>query len=563
MCRFLFFLSCLMSIALCLIGKHQGIHSDLSSTFWLSVSDSYLLCLLACILKPIRLGWIVNVGVCVLLYSELFVVFFYHSFVNCYIVQFILNTDRRESSEFISSVILSQETIIAFLLFAFFVGIVLLLIKATKKNFMQKRWCVCALGILVVWSCVKQYKYSVYEELNRCFRAQDYMVFIENFPRLETPYVRVLHGIAYNSFLSGQELETLVSSVSATTVGSCSFRCPFILLVIGESYNKHRSSLYNKNELPNTPRLQGRVETGNLVLYDDVVAPYNNTQLVLRNVFSMWDDSCTDSWASHSLFTAIFKKAGYNVYFVTNQFTVNSRDRWNNLGGTLFNNFKLSELQFTGRNTYEHQFDLELLEDIPDSVALFSKPTLLIVHLLGQHVVYDDRFPAEFNRFSPSQVTAGFGGEEGRKITADYMNATYYNDFVVDSLFRMFDRQDMIAIYLSDHGEEVYDWRNKYNRTGEADLLPQIARYQYEIPFMFLMTDTFQKRHPDIADDVRNNAGKPFITNNLSDVLLHLGGISAKDYHEENDVLSPNYKTKRKRIIRDAVDYDELMGKTH
>ena len=134
------------------------------------------------------------------------------------------------------------------------------------------------------------------------------------------------------------------------------------------------------------------------------------------------------------------------------------------------------------------------------------------------------------------------------------MNATYYNDFVVDSLFSMFNKQDMVALYFSDHGEELFDWRNKYMRTDEENILPEIARYQYEVPFMIYITDTFKDKHKDIAEEIKSSSTKPFTLTDLPNLLFHLGGIRIKDYHEDKDLLSPHYNCSRKRLIHKGVD---------
>ncbi|EAJ2878826.1 hypothetical protein A0X34_01955 [Campylobacter coli] len=40
------------------------------------------------------------------------------------------------------------------------------------------------------------------------------------------------------------------------------------------------------------------------------------------------------------------------------------------------------------------------------------------------------------------------------------MNAIYYNDFVVSKIFNYFKNEEPIVFYLSDHGDEVCDFRD-------------------------------------------------------------------------------------------------------
>lgn len=49
------------------------------------------------------------------------------------------------------------------------------------------------------------------------------------------------------------------------------------------------------------------------------------------------------------------------------------------------------------------------------------------------------------------------------------------------------------------------------------------------------------------------------MTDALPHLLLHLGGVKAKDYHGEYDILSPQYNEERPRILKNTTDYDDLV----
>ena len=600
-CKLFFVFSWLMCWAISFTANAHDIEDSFFLTFILSLFDCYLLCSICSILKKIGIGWIVSLFTFAILFSELFVIFFNHSFLNRMAIQLILETDAREGSEFVRSVLFSSNAfyslLISALVFVIAYTIVKLLVQLTTiKSFFLRISSECRichnnnhesfiktlnnrlllypqryekvfysiLFILIIWSGIRQVKsyHRVYIcfTLERSYQCEE----PENLPRLSTPFVRLMYGIAYNYVISNAELRALEKTISETTIDSCSYQCPLIVLIIGESYNKHHCYLYNKNHVKNTPRLQTKCDAGNLVPYQDVVAPFNHTAEVFRYMFSTWDDTCADRWADHTLFTAVFKKAGYNVFFVTNQFTMNAVDKFDVYGGTIFNHKQLSDQQFTWRNTERHFYDGELLSDIPDLKTLTESPTLLIVHLIGQHVAYCDRYPLDFEHFKSNEFVASFGGGDREiEMKKDYENSVYYNDFVVDSIFNMFQNTDAISLYFPDHGEEVYDWRNEFMRTDEPTLTPEVCHYQYEIPFMFYMTNSFMQKHQDIVQEVKGSKDRPFILTDLPHLMFHLGGIKMRDYKEEKDLLSPRYDIGRKRFVRSSYDYDELMGKWH
>ena len=560
--RTLLFFSLLMCYIITLTSNLIGTETDWFLSFLLPIFDCWLLSLLAGLLNKIKLGIVVSIPVVAILFSELLTVFFYQSNFTIYVILLLFETNVQESTEFVHAALAHPGTWYAVAI-TILTGIAsYYLARLSRKPFKYKKSLAFVAFALVAWSGIRQV--SAYYKLFRCFSSASTVVCNDTrfIPHLNTPFVRLAYGAAFNMATSA-ELDILEKTVAATTVDSCSYRCPLIVLVIGESFNKHHTPLYEKDYLPTTPLLMQQQQKGNLVVYTDAVAPFNFTSNAFKYMFSTWDEESGDEWTRHTLFPAVFKKAGYCVDFYTNQFAMAQTDMWDFAGGTVFNHHGLSELQFTHRNPDIFDYDGELLRELPPTDSLTAQPTLLIVHLRGQHVKYDNRYPQTYAKFTPNDEKTPFGGETGREIAAHYDNATLYNDAVVNTVFEMLKNTDGIGIFLSDHGEEVYDWRDKYERTNERTITPEIARYQYEIPLMFYMTDTFKVRHPDVAEAVTTSADRPFISSDLCHLLFYLGGISIADYQEKRNILSPQYDKTRKRIIGSSTDYDELMKGFH
>ena len=427
--------------------------------------------------------------------------------------------------------------------------------------------------LLVLSACCQSYSYF---RLYQAYTADVTTTIAENkyMPLRNSPFVRFLYGHALN-VVSTKELGKLVHTVRQTEVDSCSYRSPIILLLIGESYNKYHSPLYNPEARQTTPDLCRMEAQGNLIVYDDVVSPYNVTSKTFRHMFSTYYPGCGREWVDCTLFPAVFRKAGYRVWFITNQFAgeENNKDHHDHAGGTIFNQRELRQLQFSHMNTEAARYDMELLSQLPPADTLAAQPSLLIFHMMGQHEDYCERYPGAYSHFTADSIRqwsmdngrCRMYGEQwtmdadGRQIVAEYDNATLYNDAVVGKLFEMYASQDLVALYLSDHGEEIYDWRNSYFRTNSDYMTPEIARYQYEIPFLFYVSDTFKDRHPDLLCEIQTARSKPFIVTMLPFALFHLAGISHADYKPSLDILSPEYDESYPRIIREDVDYDELM----
>ena len=540
-----------------------------------AIFDCYLFALLAFALRRLRLAWLVWLAAILLLGGEVFSLLCYQSPYSMTVLQLILETNTREATEFLRGHgVLAQLALSVAITLATIVVAWACSGGATGKVTPAKRpgtngawervgawsWRQGALLLLILLSASCQ-GYS-YFRLWQAYTADVTTTIAENkyMPLRNSPFVRFLYGHALN-VVSTKELGKLVHTVRQSQVDSCSFRSPIILLLIGESYNKYHSPLYNPEARQTTPGLCQLHRQGNLIVYDDAVSPYNVTSKTFRHMFSTYYPGCGREWVDCTLFPALFRKAGYRVWFITNQFAgaENNKDHHDHAGGTIFNQSDLRRLQFTHMNTEAARFDMELLSQLPPADTLAAAPSLLIFHMIGQHEDYRERYPAEYNHFTADSIQNPFTDRDGCQIVAEYDNATLYNDAVVTALLRQYASQDVVALYLSDHGEEVYDWRNSCYRTNSDYMTPQIARYQYEIPMLFYVSDSFKEQHPDLLAEIRAARHKPFLSTMLPFLLFHLAGIGQADYRPSLDILSPDYNEHYPRIIREDVDYDQLM----
>lgn len=560
------FYLCMLFLAVILtIVSNIGMSNDIFLALLIPLWGAYLYCVAATLFRPIRLHWVVWITAVLFWLVEIFSVLFYSSLFSVRLVKLILETDTREASEFLLGL---WATPALWITLACGVAAVLLAKGATMawpylhktvRKVLVGLCCVCTL-----WSALRG-EHS-YIKLIRCF-ALDSVVQLNDeryMPCLRTPTIRFAYGVAY-TVLTVREYAVIVPSVEQTRVDACDFRSPCIVLVIGESFNKYHSPLYNPASLPTTPNLCRLHDEGRLYVFSDVITQSNLTAQVMQNILSTWSDDEPDSWMRHTLFPAVFRKAGYDVYYWSNQFVVDGGGGlFSNLGGALVNHPDLARMQFTARNTTTFAYDSGLNADLrtflTDSLdGTLPRPSLFIVHYIGQHVRYADRFSSDFNRFQADSLTPGFGGAYGCEIRAQYANATLYHDHCLNELWQLFADRDAVAVYLSDHGEECYDYRNFYERSDQNNLTPQMAHYQFEIPFFMLVSDSFQTNHPELVEQIQTAQDKPFVNSDICHMLFSLAGIGTPDYRADRDLLSPSYNTTRPRYIGDRVDYNTLI----
>ena len=132
----------------------------------------------------------------------------------------------------------------------------------------------------------------------------------------------------------------------------------------------------------------------------------------------------------------------------------------------------------------------------------------------------------------------------------------------MSQIVRLFQDQDAIVLYLSDHGEQVFDdGGHVMCRQHNVTINKRIARNEYDIPFWIWCSPQYIKNHPDVVQAVKKAKDRPYMTDALPHLLLWLGGIHTPEYHSEYNILSDDYNTARKRIIKSYYDYDRIINK--
>lgn len=548
------YLLCLFAL---LLSNIYEIGFDLSYGWLYPIMPCFLLYYIVCRLK--RWAWIPVLIVLLLLFGEIFTLYFYYTPYSIHVVQLLINTNMQESQGFIREAVLSKPLLYTMLSMCS-IGVIAygVMFAAQQIKYYWKYAIYPILALVITSAVLLSFSYhTLYER----FQEEDVTYFVlhrDDKPCYFTPLTRLLNGIAYahaSSFLEEKVKKHLLEA----QVETCSFDSPLIVMVIGESYDKYHTPLYNSNYRNTTPFLCNLRDKDSLLVYNDVVAPFNLTNELFHALFSTCPYDSLGRWYDYPLFPAVFKKAGYKVSFLSNQFALHNSDIWNHYTGNIFYNHEMSALQFDYHNSEVYAYDKQLLTLLPDTSALTSSPHLLIIHLMGQHVSYEQRYPSEYSFYTVENTETMFGGYTGKKIVAEYDNSLRYNDDVIRQVIEYIKPLDAVLLYFSDHGEECYDWRDAFMRTSESPIPKEVAKYQYETPFLVFMTEQYTIKHPDLSGDLKAAIHQPIYNSDMSNVLFHLAGIKTSTYYPNRDFLSPLYDPTIPRVLRFEVDYNELM----
>ena len=432
-----------------------------------------------------------------------------------------MQTDSEETWEFISSYLLNWQTL----------GIVL---------------CVIALYYILLLAVRRFYIKNVIQ--SRLFQVLSVPVILFGFV---LPYLPIPTTMGKNPFLgiydailfvrdSHNDVDLYASMIDKIEIlsDSCQQDPPVIVFVIGESFNKHRSSLYGYG-LPTNPLLS---KEKNLVLYTQANSPVCYTSAAMRYIFSLknCDHEKADS-SQYVLFPAVFKKASFKVAYFDNQYS-RSQGGAADYGCSYFFSPKyINDHCFDYRNEALAKYDGEFISKYKSHFFKVG-PSLNIIHLKGQHFQALKRYPSDFAFFSINDVQRKDLNESEKQRVVEYDNATRYNDYVMNMIFDEFRNDDAVVIYLSDHGDNIYDGvGHRYGRNVGELYDDETKCNVREIPFMIWCTDVFINKRPELYENIKRAKALPVCLDDIAYLLFDLGDINFNFHKPERSVINPQY----------------------
>lgn len=542
--------------------------------------DLYIVCLFLYIL-PRKISKVVNFLLCLSLYTIAIVDMILYVRIGAPIVpillQMALQSNMQESTEAVSSymnwgilwsplifiVIILICHILSYYYREFLLKKLTTLFSFINQYKVQVGTLCCLLFVICIFSSFTNKRYLYYRIVCQMKEIEvQGMDDITPNTRYYIPVYRLAWAISDNYML--KEITTeLHHRVDDGSIDSCSFTSPNIVLIIGESYNRMHSHLYGYEKFT-TPFQDSLYHTGRMAVFSNVISPWNATCESFQNMLSCYTVGDSLQWYEQPFINVLMRKAGYKVYFLSNQFVMDPSSTYSSFVEDIFiNDSELSQAQFDWRNNGIHTYDDGLIDDYSELKSLQLKdsvnhPSLTVFHFMGMHADFKERFPESWARFSSTDYNRKDLSDDDRQILADYDNAILYNDNVIGQIIRLFEQQEAIIICLADHGERVYDDCTVFGRNLTWD--PIDVKPQFSIPFWIYTTPRYYENHPDIVAEIENAKHKPYMTDALAHTLLYLGGVHTKSYRPERDVLNSFYDLSRKRIIREEKDFDELMS---
>ncbi len=511
--------------------------------FWLGALALFLLTA-AIHLLPLKIRRLLQAALitlfAVLFVTDAFLLLEFSEPLDRFLLQILLATNFAEAKEFLQEYILNFKILGGLAAFIFLLAALSFGLKkffATRSEERLKRLAIDLLIILFLPTAI-----YILAALNALLNVAN-TLFLNTRPWLASQETNLLIRMApigneekiFSEMDKQLETEKILSDKS---------NIPVVVFVLGESTDRNHMQLYGYN-LPTTPRLTARHERGEIFRFNDTIACANNTATAMAKIFTFAEkDEPQDDWYLKANLFDILRRTNYHTIWLSNQ---SPRGIFGNFDK--YFSARCNEKYFTearDKIILNRKIDGVLLPVLDEFIAASTaEKNFYVIHLYGTHGSYSERYPAEFEKFSAADEDKP--EESWRQGTAEYDNAVLYNDFIVDEIICRFEDKNAVLIYISDHGEEVYDGRDfAWHSVEEEGNVHMI-----EIPALIWASKSFREHYPEKISALNAALDRPYRTDYLIHALLDLMDIRTTSFDETKSIINKNFSA-RPRIYNGA-----------
>ncbi|MCB5191582.1 phosphoethanolamine transferase CptA [Methylobacillus arboreus] len=305
-----------------------------------------------------------------------------------------------------------------------------------------------------------------------------------------------------------------------------------LVLVIGESTNRQRMSLYGyqRNTTPNLDAIRGE-----LSVFQNVVSSRPHTIESLMQVLTFADQEHPDLYLTKPSLMNMMHQAGYKSYWITNHQTITKRN-------TMLANFsKQTDEQFYMNNSRaqnSREYDANVFAPFEEALRDPAPRKFIVVHLLGTHMKYEYRYPAEFDYFKDREGVPAVLNHDQVQVYNNYDNAVRYNDYVMSTLIGNLREHapNSLMVYFSDHGEDVYDAPG-HNMLGRNEGKPTLP--MYAVPFIIWTSEQWKVNHDVHFDGMMD---RPYSNAHFIHTWADLVGLSFDGFDPTLSLVNSQFK---------------------
>lgn len=326
-----------------------------------------------------------------------------------------------------------------------------------------------------------------------------------------------------------------------------------IVLVIGESVGANHWGLdgAQRNTTPRLSQVQG------LINFPDATSAAAATRISLPFMLTPLKpgQDLSRNGPGKSLVSA-FAEAGYRTWWISNQAAIG---RYDTPVATYPREAQVRRFISLGDMSTRSAYDGELVGEVERALREPAAHRLIVVHQLGSHWDYAQRYPAGFGQWQPTMQPGRRWNPLARDMKSEiinaYDNSILYTDSVLADLIAMLDRHGEPAalLYASDHGQALF--AGSCLTTGHGLL----STTNFHVPFFVWMSAPLRAQQPAMRAALESNRTRPITAESILPTLLDLGGVVVPSHKRTVSLASGDFDPQPRLVTNDGatwLDYD-------
>jgi glucan phosphoethanolaminetransferase (alkaline phosphatase superfamily) len=180
-----------------------------------------------------------------------------------------------------------------------------------------------------------------------------------------------------------------------------------------------------------------------------------------------------------------------------------------------------------------------------------EKDLFIVMHTMGNHWEYSQRYPPEFDKFQPSGYTQSINPPDAANREAllnSYDNSILYADYIVDSVISTVKAHAAVSAvtYISDHGEDLYDANPE-----QIDFHFRPSAATLKVPLFVWTSDEYQTTYPEKVSNLRGNVSEKIGTENIFHTLLDMANITIRNNDTSKSIANPDFEPSEQKFYGD------------
>jgi glucan phosphoethanolaminetransferase (alkaline phosphatase superfamily) len=320
------------------------------------------------------------------------------------------------------------------------------------------------------------------------------------------------------------------------------------VLVIGETGRPDRWQLnaYHRETNPRLMTIEG------VVSFKDAFSPWTSTRMSVPLLLTRKSPVDHKVFFPERSLISAFREAGFRTYWLSTQSPLGPHD-----SSIALHAAEAHEVRFLNPLGYQAGgvLDGALLKPLAEILARDEPKVLVVLHTLGGHFNYADRYPDDLDVFRPSLKGVRNPSLHQlalkEELNNSYDNSLLYLDFFLAEVIGYLSAVDALTtlFYIADHGENLFD--GECDKSGHG----RDNEYDFRVAALWWPSARYAEAFPEKVAAARSRTASPIATSNVFHSLLDAASIRYPDEDPALSLFSPAWRPAA-RITQNGIDFD-------